>query len=317
MDDVLRMPLPEGLAGRRASAVRLEQLWQAKRQACPATHAHEIGVGLEVKALSRFLGWDRVSVEDFSRCAMFHDVGKIHTPREILWKAGRLNDAEMAVMKRHASDGAGMLSRFDGVIGEIGAQMANFHHERPDGLGYHGVKGGDTPVFARICAVADVYEAMTSTHRSYKIGFSPGETMIMMIRSTDPGKLGRDQFDATTLHAFVRMKLGAIRGQLRAAEVDALRDFERQNGVSRKADLAAFKIGLATFERDVRQSGVIDDRFAARLWSAAERDPEMSALLRASSAGPIVLRCADEARRLQDRARVSDAGTAGGHSLVA
>lgn len=301
MDDVLALSLPDGLTARRSDSVRLERLWQAKRQVCPATHAHEVGVGLEVAALAGFLGWDRSTVTDFSHCAMFHDVGKVHTPREILWKPGRLTDGEMAVMKRHASNGAGMLSRFEGVIGEIGVQMANFHHERPDGLGYHGLRGRDIPVFARICAVADVYEAMTSIHRSYKAAFSVGEALLMMVREAEPGKFGRDQFDLPTLHAFVRLKLGAERDRLSIEELDVLKDFERNNGVSRRADIAAFRVGLAAFERSLGKGPLGDARMALSLASAADRDPDLAVILRQSAVAGVVERlCAAEGRRGPD-----------------
>ena len=289
------------LAGNHFETLKLDQLWRAKRDACEVTHAHEIGVGVEVKALSELLGWDRSSVDDFQHAAAFHDVGKMLTPREVLWKTSRLTSDEMEIMKRHAVDGAGILARFGGMMGEIGAQMAHYHHERPDGLGYHGLKGRDIPVFARICAVADVFEAMTSSHRSYKAGFTVGETLVFMTRRAAPGQLGRDAFDPDVLHGFVRLKLAQARGELGVVEAAAIKEFERTGGVGRRAELAAFRIGLDNFGSQFAKDPEKGRAMAARLQRAAFRDQEKQDLLQRHADGAAIRRISGFERRSEER----------------
>jgi putative nucleotidyltransferase with HDIG domain len=97
--------------------------------------------------------------------ASVHDVGKINTPRAVLMKPGRLTDEEFAVIKRHASEGAAMVA----AIGDEDiTAMVLHHHERLDGSGYpQGISDDDVPVGARIIAVADTFDAMTSS-RPYR-----------------------------------------------------------------------------------------------------------------------------------------------------
>jgi response regulator RpfG family c-di-GMP phosphodiesterase len=100
--------------------------------------------------------------------ALLHDVGKVGISDAILRKPGRLDEAEFAEMKRHTVIGAGFFSGIRTDFDEIAASIALRHHERWDGRGYpEGLKGEDIPLFARIVAVADVYDALSS-HRSYK-----------------------------------------------------------------------------------------------------------------------------------------------------
>ena len=92
--------------------------------------------------------------------AATHDVGKVHTPREVLTKPGRLTDAEYEIVKKHPGDGAAMVAEMGDP--EITA-MVRHHHERLDGSGYpDGLAAGDIPLGARIIAVADTFDAMTS-----------------------------------------------------------------------------------------------------------------------------------------------------------
>ena len=97
---------------------------------------------------------------------LLHDVGKIGIPDEIINKPGRLSDEEFAIIKEHPGKGAKILSS----VPEMPklATGARWHHERYDGSGYpDGLKGDEIPEEARIIAVADAYDAMTSS-RSYR-----------------------------------------------------------------------------------------------------------------------------------------------------
>ena len=99
--------------------------------------------------------------------APMHDVGKIGIPDALLLKSGKLTDEEFDVMKRHTEIGASLLSGSDVLI-KCARDIALYHHERWNGFGYpKGLKGEEIPVLARICAVADVFDALTS-ERPYK-----------------------------------------------------------------------------------------------------------------------------------------------------
>lgn len=99
--------------------------------------------------------------------AMLHDIGKINTPPEILNKPGPLTEDEWAIMREHTIEGQRMLDRVGGTLHEVGG-VVRASHEHFDGGGYpDGLAGSDIPLAARIVAVADAYDAMT-TRRPYR-----------------------------------------------------------------------------------------------------------------------------------------------------
>ena len=129
------------------------------------THGHSRRVTRHAERIARAMHLPPVDVAKVRTAAALHDVGKIHTPREILNKPGRLTEEEYAVVKRHPGDGADML---DGIGDAEITAMVRHHHERLDGAGYpHGLAGEEIPLGARIIAVADTFDAMTSS-RSYR-----------------------------------------------------------------------------------------------------------------------------------------------------
>lgn len=105
--------------------------------------------------------------------APLHDVGKIHIPDAVLNKPGKLTEEEFAVMKTHTTEGEKLITRAKEDLGEseylnMAVEMAAYHHERWDGKGYpYGISGEEIPLCARIMAVADVFDALTSK-RCYK-----------------------------------------------------------------------------------------------------------------------------------------------------
>ena len=109
-----------------------------------------------------------------------HDIGKVGTPDHILLKPGRLTPDEFEIMKRHAGIGAAILDGSPARLLQVGAQIAGSHHEKFDGSGYpRGLAGEDIPLFGRICALADVFDALT-TRRPYKPPFSNEKAMDIM-----------------------------------------------------------------------------------------------------------------------------------------
>ena len=143
---------------RRKVLQRLAAMLEAKD---PDTLGHSRRVMRLTERIAREMGLSRAEVAKVRIAASVHDVGKVHTPRELLTKPGRLTEAEFEVMKRHTLDGARMASELGDP--EITA-MVRHHHERLDGSGYpDGLRGTEIPLGARIISVADTFDAITSS----------------------------------------------------------------------------------------------------------------------------------------------------------
>ena len=136
------------------------------------TNGHSGRVAAYSKEIARRYGYDEKQQEKIFVMGLLHDVGKIGVPDEVINKPGRLTDEEFACIKKHPAIGYKILSNIK-EMPELSAG-ARFHHERYDGNGYpEGISGFDIPEVARIIAVADAYDAMTS-NRSYR-GVLPQE----------------------------------------------------------------------------------------------------------------------------------------------
>jgi putative nucleotidyltransferase with HDIG domain len=148
----------------RAEALReLARLLEARDT---YTHGHSRRVARHALRIAQALHVPAAEAERIWTAATLHDVGKLYTPREILNKPGRLSEAEFNVIKRHPVDGAAMVADVDGDPDIIA--IVRSHHERLDGRGYpDGLAGDAIPLGARIIAVADTFDALTST-RSYR-----------------------------------------------------------------------------------------------------------------------------------------------------
>ena len=148
---------PVSIHQRVAALKRLSALLEARD---PATHGHTRRVTRHAERIARAMHLSPAQVAKVRTAAALHDVGKILTPAEILNKPGQLTEQEFEVIKRHPADGAEMLSGIGDA--EITA-MVRHHHERLDGAGYpDGLANEQIPVGARIIAVADTFDAMTS-----------------------------------------------------------------------------------------------------------------------------------------------------------
>lgn len=132
----------------------------------PYTAGHQSRVAEISEGIARHLGLSDDRVESIRLGALMHDIGKIAVPSEILTKPGKLIEQEMALVRTHPEMGGEIVSHidFDPAILRIVTQ----HHERLDGSGYpNGLKGDEISFEARIVAVADILEAITS-HRPYR-----------------------------------------------------------------------------------------------------------------------------------------------------
>ncbi len=141
-------------------------------------------------------------ISDMVMAAPLHDIGKIHISDAVLNKPGRLTDEEFALMKTHTTAGRELLEKAKGDLGEIrylniAIEMAAYHHEWENGNGYpYGVKSDEIPLCAKILAVADVFDALTSK-RCYKAAmpFDKASSIIREERGT--------HFDEDVVDAFI------------------------------------------------------------------------------------------------------------------
>jgi HD-GYP domain-containing protein (c-di-GMP phosphodiesterase class II) len=181
-------------SGSPVSIELLTQLSDQLHEVDPYVHGHGRRVSSYAGRIARQLRLSASEIGKIEAAALVHDVGKIYTPREILNKPGRLTDREFAIVKLHPRDGAELL----GGVGDAEiAEIVLHHHERLDGNGYpDGIGGEEIPLGARIIAVADTFDAITST-RSYRPSRSHKEAIDIL-----SGESGR-QLDADVVAAFL------------------------------------------------------------------------------------------------------------------
>lgn len=161
------------------------------------TGEHTLRVARYSRIIAEQLGLPARLCRDIYLAAPLHDVGKVAIPDNVLLKPGRLTDEEMAVIRTHATIGERILADSSCELIQLGAEIAAGHHERWDGAGYpRGLRAGEIPVAARVVAVADVFDALT-TRRPYK------EPMALDVaRSYLVENAGR-QFDPACVEAFL------------------------------------------------------------------------------------------------------------------
>lgn len=143
------------------------------------TYLHSLAVSTLLICFGRHLGFKETAVRELALGGLLHDIGKTKIPIEILNKAGGLTPAETDLVRTHPRVGYEMLLEIKGVPCAV-LDICLYHHERYDGKGYGtGLRGEEIPLTARIAAICDVYDAMT-TVRSYKRAWSQKETVEMM-----------------------------------------------------------------------------------------------------------------------------------------
>lgn len=141
------------------------------------TGMHVVRMSHYARTLAKAMGFPDQVADELLHAAPMHDVGKIGIPDAILTKPGKLSDDEWMVMKQHTVIGAEILGQHPSGLLNLAATIARSHHERWDGTGYpDGLKGENIPVAARIVAVADVFDALTS-ERPYKHAWPVDEAL--------------------------------------------------------------------------------------------------------------------------------------------
>ncbi len=160
------------------------------------TYMHSVAVCALMVMLARQLGLDDSQTRQAGLAGLLHDMGKALMPEAILNKPGKLTDAEFAVIRTHPERGHAMLLE-GGAVPDTVLDVALNHHEKIDGSGYpRRLAGEQISLFARMGAVCDVYDAITS-NRAYKVGWDPADSIAKMIS-------WQGHFDPVVLKAFVR-----------------------------------------------------------------------------------------------------------------
>lgn len=164
------------------------------------TGGHILRISDYAVEVAREIGLSEEEIETLRYASPMHDIGKIAIPDAILKKPGKLTPAEWEVMKTHTVIGSKIFQNSRSPILRAAAQIALTHHEKYDGTGYpRGLKGEEIPVFGRITAVVDVFDAVLSK-RCYKAA-STFDEAFSYIES-----LAGTHLDPKLVAAFVRIK---------------------------------------------------------------------------------------------------------------
>ncbi|MEK7443029.1 MAG: HD domain-containing phosphohydrolase [Chloroflexota bacterium] len=160
------------------------------------TRGHVERVSSYSVMIAREMEMDDDEVDEIELGAILHDIGKIHVHESILSKPGELTPQEISEMRKHTEIGAFMVKDIPYLV--PATPIIKYHHERYDGKGYpEGLSGEDIPLHARIMAIADLFDALT-TIRSYHEAFSPEEAVAYI--QNEAGK----HFDPKIVEVFVR-----------------------------------------------------------------------------------------------------------------
>ena len=161
------------------------------------TYLHSVAVCILMIALGRQLGLNESMLTQAGIAGLLHDIGKVFIPDELLNKAGKLTDEEFNIVKMHPQKGWELLKKTSDVSDCV-LDVCRHHHERIDGMGYPDKLSGEAlTLFARMGAVCDVYDAITS-NRCYKKGWEPAESIRKM------AEWRNGHFDEVIFHAFVK-----------------------------------------------------------------------------------------------------------------
>jgi len=192
--DEVRKATAQIVARERETVFRL---CKAAEYRDPETGAHILRMAHYSQLIARGLGLPLGDQELLLEAAPMHDIGKVGIADRILLKPGRLDAEEFEIMKHHAIYGYELLQGSSSRVLQAGAEIARGHHEKFDGTGYPaGISGTDIPLFSRIVAVADVFDALTS-ERPYKKAWTLEAAVDLLVHGS--GK----HFDPDCVKAFL------------------------------------------------------------------------------------------------------------------
>lgn len=152
-------------------SVRAMDMLMNVRDYDDCTYTHCVNVALICNVLAKWLQLSEPEQRLAMACGLFHDIGKMSIPKELLEKTGKLTPAEFEQVKAHALEGYMLLNQYD--VSQQIKNTALMHHEKCDGSGYpYGLKGAQIDPYAKLVCIADIYDAMTSK-RPYRSAFCP------------------------------------------------------------------------------------------------------------------------------------------------
>lgn len=210
--DQSRSVAPRGGAASAAASVDapIEALVGGIDRRDPTNRGHSRRVAVLCRLLAEAIGCDEPEIRTAELAGLVHDVGKVALPGRILRKPGPLDRREYAQVRKHPQIGCRLLRGWLGMRNVLDA--VRHHHERWDGLGYpKGLRGDRIPKLARIVAIADAYDAMTSD-RPYRDAMSREQAFVELKRSSGT------HFDPSMVPAFIALDF---------TEYDRLRSIER------------------------------------------------------------------------------------------
>lgn len=177
----------------------INRLGQAAEYRDNETGNHVKRVAIISEAIAREVGCSEHFCSLIYLASPLHDVGKIGISDTIMLKPGKLTDEEFDTMKSHVQIGGEILANSDSEILEMAYEIAMTHHEKFNGKGYpHGLTGYDIPLSGRIVAIADVFDALTSS-RPYKEAWPVDKAIELIIREKE------QHFDSDLVNAFIRV----------------------------------------------------------------------------------------------------------------
>ncbi len=161
-------------------------LWLAKLKNFDSyTYNHAIDTSVLAVSFGRHLGLNLTELKELATGVLLCDIGKVKIPKSLLSKPGRLSSQEFELIKTHVKLGVEILQQANGKVSHEVIKIAQFHHERHNGQGYpNGLREQQIPVFARIAAIVDCYDAIT-THRSYNKALSTLDAIKCMYEWRD------------------------------------------------------------------------------------------------------------------------------------
>jgi putative nucleotidyltransferase with HDIG domain len=158
------------------------------------TQNHSYRVSVYSMRIAECMGLSSEMIEDVRAAALLHDIGKLDVSRQILYKAAKLTEEEYQEILRHIDKGAKLVDSVGGTLRRV-VPLILAHHDRFNGSGPHKMVGEEIPLGARIIAVADVYDALTSD-RPYRKGSAPTEIRDYLL------KMSGQDFDPRVVEAF-------------------------------------------------------------------------------------------------------------------
>ncbi|WP_124068148.1 HD-GYP domain-containing protein [Clostridium sp. E02] len=161
------------------------------------TYSHSLYVGILSVLLGRFMGLSVSNLNDLAICGLLHDIGKTDIPIEITNKQGPLTNDEFEIMKKHPTFSYQKIQSYN-IQSQVILQGIQSHHEKYDGSGYpFGLIGENIPLYGRILAIADVYDALNST-RPYRKAWAPRKIFDFLTSCCN------SHFDPQLLSAFLQ-----------------------------------------------------------------------------------------------------------------